>query len=125
MKTFNNSIINLYKVKNNKKELMAIDLMAKLETKSFGVINELGIRTYEEGVLIYIERRDVKEFEFKELEWNSMLIERIRIDREEVDEWYQVDGVKIRESGNKTIVFKGTRKNNFTNTFDKKEYAVV
>ena len=117
MKTHFDSIINLFIIgDDNLKELVSEFILAKLESKSFSIVNEYGKRTYEKRVLIYFERKSIKNIDLNEIDWGTFLIQRIEVNKNEIDEWYQVTAPKLLEGNSQTITLEANIIGTSTNT---------
>lgn len=99
MRTHSDSIINIYKLTDDgKKKLIAEKVLAKLETKkNITEINNFGKRTFEKNTLIFFDRRTIKPYLVKDVNWTTFQIQRIKVGKFEVDEWFMVNAPTMFE----------------------------
>lgn len=129
MRTHNHTIIDIYSLtydsnKEEKKILEFENIQAKFETKDFSSVNEMGIRTFEKGVLIYIERRELKRWNISDFEEKILMIHRKESRGESTNEWYKVEAPKSLEAGNRTIVYKAYRLAKATDTNNFQNFGI-
>ena len=120
MRTHSDSIINIFRLTDDgSKILLAEKVLAKIEVKSVSEENEYGKRTFSKSIKIFFDRRTIKPFMTKGINWNTFQIQRIRIGKFEVDEWYMISGQYMFQGKSPTVSLladssvTGTSTNNF------------
>lgn len=127
MRTHIDSILDVYRLneKTSQKELILEDVIGKIEIKSQSIVNDIGKRTSSSSTIIYIPRKEFKEFEIQDIEDSILLIHRKKVNKIATNEWYQITAPSAFEGNNNTIKFQAERTVGFTDTNNNDSFTVL